>query len=99
MPHIPVHPSAAKRHRQNLKRQERNRAIKTRARTAAKQAAEAIAAGDESRAREQLRQATRVLNKAGSSGTLHRNTVRRKIARLAVQLSHKYGQSAAAKQP
>jgi small subunit ribosomal protein S20 len=95
MPHIPVHPSAAKRHRQNLKRQEHNRGIKTRARTAAKQALDAIVGGDEARAREQLREATRALHKAASAGTLHRNTARRKVARLAAQLSRKFAKAAA----
>ena len=38
MPHIPVHPSAEKHHRQSLKRQQRNRAVKTRVRTASKNA-------------------------------------------------------------
>ena len=42
MPHIPVHPSAQKRHRQSLKREARNRAIKTRVRTASKQTLVAI---------------------------------------------------------
>ncbi len=94
MPHIPVHPSAAKRHRQNLKRQEHNRAIRTRARSAAKQALDAIGGGDEAAAREQLRQATSVLFKAASAGTLHRNTARRKVARLAARLSRKFAKPA-----
>jgi small subunit ribosomal protein S20 len=95
MPHIPVHPSAAKRHRQNLKRQERNRAIRTHARSAAKQALDAIGGADEAAAREQLREATRVLYKAASAGTLHRNTARRKVARLAASLSRKFAKPAA----
>jgi small subunit ribosomal protein S20 len=85
MPHIPVHPSAQKRHRQNLKRQERNRAIKSRVRHAVKAAAEAIASGD-AEAAEKLRQASRALQKAASKGTLHRNTARRQIARLSSRL-------------
>ncbi len=95
MPHIPVHPSAAKRHRQNLKRQERNRSIRTHARSAAKRALDAIAGGDEAAARAQLREATRVLYKAASAGTLHRNTARRKVARLSAQLSRKFAKAAA----
>lgn len=94
MPHIPVHPSAEKRHRQNVKRAERNRVIKTRARTAAKTAAETIASNDEAKARAELRQATKVLNKAVSSGTFHRNTVRRKIARLSASFHRKFGKTA-----
>lgn len=91
MPHIPVHPSAEKRHRQSLKRAERNRVVRTRARSLAKTAAETIATStDEAKAREALKQATKVLYKAISSGTLHRNTVRRKVARLSASLHRKF---------
>jgi small subunit ribosomal protein S20 len=95
MPHIPVHPSAEKRHRQSLKRAERNRTVRTRARSLAKTAAETIAtANDEATAREALRQATKVLYKAISNGTIHRNTVRRKVARLSASLHRKFGEKA-----
>ncbi len=82
MPHIPVHPSAEKRNRQNLKRRDRNRAIRSRAHTAVKDPLEAIAGADAAAAAAQLRQATRVLYKAAGKGTVHRNTAARKIARL-----------------
>ena len=95
MPHIPVHPSAEKRHRQSLKRADRNRTVRTRARSLAKTAAETIATGtDEAKAREALKEATRVLYKAISSGTMHRNTVRRKVARLSASLHRKFGKKA-----
>jgi small subunit ribosomal protein S20 len=94
MPHIPVHPSAEKRHRQSLKRAERNRVVRTRARTMAKTAAETIATSDEAKSREALKQATKVLYKAVSSGRLHRNTVRRKVARLSASLHRKFGKKA-----
>ena len=95
MPHIPVHPSAEKRHRQSLKRAERNRVVRTRARSLAKTAAETIAtSSDEAKAREALKQATKVLYKAISSGTLHRNTVRRKVARLSASLHRKFSKKA-----
>jgi small subunit ribosomal protein S20 len=81
MPHIPVHPSAEKRHRQNLKRREHNRAIKSRVHSAVKEAVQAITSGD-ANAAQQLREATRVLYKAATKGTLHRNTAARKVARL-----------------
>jgi len=90
MPHIPVHPSAEKRHRQSLKRAERNRVVKTRARSLAKTAAETIASSDEVAARAALKQATKVLYKAASKGTIHRNTVRRKVARLSASLHRKF---------
>lgn len=86
MPHIPVHPSAHKRRRQNLKHQERNRAIKSHVRNAVKEAAQAISSTDKSAAPEKLRQAASALQKARSKGALHRNTVRRQIARLSARL-------------
>jgi small subunit ribosomal protein S20 len=85
MPHIPVHPSAQKRHRQNLKRQEHNRAIKSRVRSAVKVASEAIT-NSEAAAADKLREAARALQKAASGKTLHRNTARRQIARLSARL-------------
>ncbi len=90
MPHIPVHPSAEKRNRQNLKRRDRNRAIKSRVHTAVKDALEAIAGADAGAAAQQLRQATRVLYKAAGKGTVHRNTAARKIARLSRALHRKH---------
>ena len=68
MPHIPVHPSAEKRHRQSLKRQVRNRLIKTRTRTAAKNALETIAGKDPAAANQALRDAASLLQKAASKG-------------------------------
>jgi small subunit ribosomal protein S20 len=99
MPHIPVHPSAEKRQRQNLKRHERNRAVKTHARSVAKEASEAIVAGDATKALAQLRLAIKVLDKAASAGTFHRNTVRRKVARLSASYHQKYGTASAAPAP
>ena len=61
----------------------------------AKAAAESIASGsDEAAAREALKQATKLLYKAISSGTMHRNTVRRKVARLSASLHRKFGKKA-----
>jgi small subunit ribosomal protein S20 len=95
MPHIPVHPSAEKRHRQSLKRRERNRAIKTHVHSAVKLAAKAIDGADANGAQQELRQATRVLNKAAGKGALHRNTAARKVARLAHALHRKHGAATA----
>jgi small subunit ribosomal protein S20 len=96
MPHIPVHPSAEKRQRQNLKRRDRNRAIKTRVHSAVKDAVKAIEGADAAGAQHELRQATRVLYKAAGKGTLHRNTAARKVARLSRALYRKHGAAAKA---
>jgi small subunit ribosomal protein S20 len=94
MPHIPVHPSAAKRHRQSLKRRDRNRAIKTRVHSAVKQTTEAIQGADAENAAKELRQATRVLYKAAAKGTIHRNIAARKVARLSRALHRKHAAAA-----
>lgn len=86
MPHIPVHPSAQKRRRQNEKRREYNRGVKTRVRTAVKQAAEAIEGKDAEQAQAKLREAISALGKAASKGAMHRNTASRKVSRLSAQL-------------
>jgi small subunit ribosomal protein S20 len=91
MPHIPVHPSAEKRHRQSLKRQQRNHAIKTHVRTASKGALQAIASSDKEAAASALRIAMKVLNKAATKGALRKNTASRKIARLSRRFHAAHG--------
>ena len=78
------HPSAQKRHRQSVKRQARNTAIRSRVRTYVRQLRESISAGNASEAQERLRTATRAINKAATKGILHRNTASRKISRLTI---------------
>jgi len=99
MPHIPNHPSAQKRYRQNLKRQARNRAIKTRVRTAAKLAQDAIEGNDKEAAAKSLRQVMKVLHKAASKGTLNRNAASRKISRLSRRFDRKHNPKAVADTP
>jgi small subunit ribosomal protein S20 len=94
MPHIPVHPSAIKRNRQNLKRRARNRTVKSRVQGAIKDALHAIGA-DGANAGDAVRKAARAISKAASKGVMHRNTASRKAGRLAARL-HK-AQSIAAK--
>src|SRR5207302_7057013 len=98
MPHIPVHPSAIKRHRQSLKRHARNQGVKSEVRSAVKEAAEAIENDktDRDGAQTKLREAIRLLDKAATKGAMHRNTARRKVARLSARL---HRASAAASQP
>lgn len=91
MPHIPIHPSAEKRFRQSLKRQLRNRAIKTRVRTVTKTALEAIAGNDQAAAATALSAAMKILDKATTKGTIPRNTASRKIARLSKRFHAAHG--------
>ncbi len=88
------HPSAQKRHRQSVKRQARNTAIRSRVRTYVRQLREAIAAGDTGEAKTRLLTATRAIDKAATKGIFHRNTASRKIARLTLAV-RKLGSAAA----
>jgi small subunit ribosomal protein S20 len=76
------HKSAEKRARQALKRRERNRNVKSEARTRVKAVRAAVGAGDAEAARERLRQAERSLRKAASKGVLKKATAGRTVSRL-----------------
>jgi len=78
--------SAIKRMRQNEKRRQRNRTVRSRVRSTLKTARTAVATpgGD---ARSAVLQAIRVLDKAVTKGILHRNTAARKKSALARSLN------------
>jgi small subunit ribosomal protein S20 len=75
--------SQIKRNRQNEKRHERNRAVKTSLKTSTKKVQVAVAEGDAEAATTSQREAARSLDKAASKGVLHKRTVARKKSRLA----------------
>lgn len=77
-----THKSAMKRHRQNLVRRDRNRQVRSSARTAAKKVRSAVSAGDSETAATVLREATRIIAKAASKGVLKKGTASRQISRL-----------------
>lgn len=74
--------SAAKAHRQSIKRRLRNRAVKTATKTAIKHANESIAGGDPEAAREAVRAAISTLDRAARKGVLHPNNAGRHKSRL-----------------
>ncbi|HUU57823.1 MAG TPA: 30S ribosomal protein S20 [bacterium] len=71
-----------KRHRQSLKRRERNRAVRSTTRGAVKKAV-AAAAGPPEEATEAQRRAQRIIDVAARKGVLHKRTAARKKSRLA----------------
>jgi small subunit ribosomal protein S20 len=73
--------SAAKRHRQSLKRRIRNRHIRSTVKTAVKEVRTALTEGAAA-AGEALSKAVSTISRAGSKGVLHKKTVARKVARL-----------------
>ena len=76
-----VHPSVIKRHRQSLKRRERNVEIKSKLRTLMKKVRQAIESKDGA-AQGQLREVDKALSKAVSKGIIRHNTASRWLSRL-----------------
>lgn len=74
--------SAAKRHKQNLKKRIRNRHIRSTVKTAVKDVRAVLAEGAIDKAGETLSKAVSTIARAGSKGVLHKKTVARKVARL-----------------
>jgi small subunit ribosomal protein S20 len=65
------------------KRTARNRAVKSRVKTAIRRFSDTLAQGDYSLAEDKLRSALRIIDKAASKGVLHKNAAARKKSRLA----------------
>ncbi|WP_432479655.1 30S ribosomal protein S20 [Nocardioides sp. GXQ0305] len=65
--------SQIKRNKQNEKRHERNKAVKTRLKTAVRKFREAADAGDKDAAITLGRDANKMLDKAASKGVIHKN--------------------------
>lgn len=81
------HASALKRHRQNLKARARNRAMKTRVKNLVKAVRMAVEEKDKDRAREALRKAVSVLDKAATRKVIHWRNAARRISRLEIAVN------------
>lgn len=79
--------SQMKRNRQNVKRNERNKAIRSELKTRMKAALTAAEAGNAEAAQEALRLAEQRIDTAVSKGVLHKNTAARRKARLSQQVA------------
>lgn len=78
--------SQIKRNRQTLKRQERNKGVRSEMRTRTKSVlAEATDGGDEIEAK--LRLAIKHIDKAANKGIIHKNTAARRKSRLTKQIN------------
>lgn len=75
--------SAEKRNRQNVKARERNRAHRSRLRTAIKSLRAAIASGDSTKAQELLPTTFSVIDATAQKKVIHANTASRYKSRLA----------------
>lgn len=78
--------SARKRIRQTARRTARNRARLSRMRSFIKKVEAAIAGGSADAAQAALREAQPEMQRAVGKGVIHRNTVARKLSRLAAQV-------------
>jgi small subunit ribosomal protein S20 len=79
--------SQIKRNRQNDRRNERNRAIRSEMKTRAKLAITAAEAGDADAANEALLQAQKRFDMAVTKGIIHKNTAARRKSRLTAQVN------------
>ena len=75
--------SQIKRNRQNERRRERNKTVRTRLKTEGKKVREAAGSGDAEAASSQLRTTARLLDKAASKGMVHPRTAARRKSKLA----------------
>ncbi|MGI9585360.1 MAG: 30S ribosomal protein S20 [Acidimicrobiia bacterium] len=78
--------SQIKRNRQNERRHERNKAVRSEMKTRSKQALAAAESGDAAGAEELLRVAQKRIDMAASNGVLHKKTAARRKARLTAQV-------------
>lgn len=74
--------SAAKAHRQSLKKRLRNRQIRSVTKSTVKQAVTSIASGDMDAARDDVRSAITALDRTASKGVVHPNNAARRKSRL-----------------
>ena len=79
--------SAKKRVLVTATKTERNKAIKSKVKTAVKKVEAAVAAKDAETAKTALRAAIVEISKAGTKGVYHKKTVSRKISRLSKAVS------------
>lgn len=79
--------SAEKRNRQNVNQRERNRAHRSRLRTAIKRLRSAVSSGDASAAEAILPQTLSVIDKIAQKGVIHPNSASRYKSRLAKRVA------------
>jgi small subunit ribosomal protein S20 len=80
---VASHDSALKAHRQNVKRREHNRQLRTRLRSALRDIRAAIDQGDPEKVKDALRDTISMVDKMAAKGLIHRNAASRYKSRLA----------------
>lgn len=92
-------PSSLKKHRQSLKRRERNKSALTLLKTLSKKADAAIESGDPTKSEEALRKLESALDKAASKGIIHKRNASRHVARYSKKVHNINKQKAAEQKP
>lgn len=83
---MPHSASAKKRHRQNLRNRERNRATKSEIKTQVRKVLESISSGDVAGGQEHFRTVAKKVDQAAAKNTIHRNRAARIKSRLSARL-------------
>jgi small subunit ribosomal protein S20 len=86
---VASHDSALKAHRQNVKRREHNRQLRTRLRSALRDIRSAIDAGTPDQLKDAVSQTVSLVDKMAGKGLIHRNTAGRYTSRLAARIARK----------
>jgi len=79
---VATHKDAVKRHKQNLKRRERNRYYKTTMRTMTKKFRLAVENGDLETAQQLLFGNVKLIQKIAQKGVIHKNQAARRVSRM-----------------
>lgn len=83
------HDSALKAHRQNVRRREHNRQLRTRLRSALRDIRAAIDSEDPAKVQDALRDTISLVDKMAKKKLIHRNTAGRYKSRLASRVAKK----------
>jgi small subunit ribosomal protein S20 len=86
---VASHDSALKAHRQNIKRREHNRQLRSRLRTALRDIRAAIDSDDPEKVKDALRNTISLVDKMAAKKLIHRNTAGRYKSRLASRVAKK----------
>ena len=83
------HDSALKAHRQNIKRRDHNRQMRTRLRSALRDIRAAIDSDDAAKVKDALRETISLVDKMAKKKLIHKNTAGRYKSRLASRVAKK----------
>lgn len=85
------HKSPIKRAKQDEKRQQRNHSYKSRVATAIRKSLSMADGGDKEQAGAEFKKAQALTDRAATKGIMHRNTVARKVSRIARRVARLNG--------